>query len=147
MYSAEIMECVVSSSEALRGDEVPVCAAVAIGNQVISTASNKVECGQKPWFHAEFLAISEACKLLQTKYLERASIYVTLEPCAFCAAMLEKIRIAEIFFGAYDSKCGAIEHGVRLFDNSMIKPTIIGGIQEERCSKVIRNFFEKVRKQ
>ena len=140
------MEFVISSSEAERGDEVPVVAAIAVSNKILSIANNRVEKYQKPWFHAEFLAVIEACEMLKTKYLDMASIYVTLEPCAFCASLLEKVRIRDIFYGAYDTKCGAIEHGIKLFDHSMIKPRIIGGIQEQRCSTVIKNFFKRIRK-
>ena len=129
----------------LHGDEVPVCAAIAIGNEIISTSTNEVEKNQRPWHHAEFLAIEKACEKLQTKYLDTASLYVNLEPCAFCVAVLEKVRIKEIFFGAYDSKCGAITHGIRLFDQSMIKPNIIGGIQERSCSETISKFFDNLR--
>lgn len=146
MYSEKIMDFVVSSAEGmLYGDEVPVCAAIAIGNEIISTSPNEVEKNQRPWHHAEFLVIEKACEKLQTKYLDTASLYVNLEPCAFCAAVLEKVRIKEIFFGAYDSKCGAITHGIRLFDRSMIKPNIIGGIQERRCSETISKFFDNLR--
>ena len=146
MYSQEIMEFAISSSEAECGDEVPVVAVVAIGKEIISVAKNQVELCKRPWYHAEFLAISDACASLQTRYLDMASIYATLEPCAFCASLLEKVRIKNVFFGAYDVKCGAIEHGIRLFDHSTISPHIIGGIQEQRCSNIIKNFFERIRK-
>ena len=146
MYSQEIMEFAISSSEAECGDEVPVVAVVAIGKEIISIAKNQVEHGEKPWYHAEFLAISNACEVLQMRYLDMASIYITLEPCAFCASLLEKVRIKNVFFGAYDVKCGAIAHGIRLFDHSTISPHIIGGIQEQRCSNIIKNFFERIRK-
>lgn len=146
MYSQEIMEFVISSSEAECCDEVPVVAAIAVDGEIVSIAKNLVEECQKSWFHAEFLAVMEASEILKTKYLDMASIYVTLEPCAFCASLLEKVRIRDIFYGAYDTKCGAIEHGIKLFDHSMIKPRIIGGIQEQRCSNVIKKFFNRIRK-
>ena len=146
MYSTEIMEFVVSSSEKVEG-EVPVVAAIAVGLDVLTICTNQVERRNKVWAHAEFLAIQKACDILDTKYLDKASMYVNLEPCAFCASALEKVRINEIFFGAYDEKCGAIVHGIRLFDQSMIKPKIIGGIQERRCSEIIRNFFINIRKE
>ena len=97
MYSQKIMEFAISSSEAEFNDEVPVVAVVAIEEEIISVTKNQVELLKKPWCHAEFLAVSEACEALQTKYLDMASIYVTLEPCAFCASMLEKVRIKNIF--------------------------------------------------
>ena len=140
------MKLVVSSAEKLiNGSEIPVFAAVTVGDEIISTSKNEVEATKRAWYHAEFLAISKACEKLGTKYLDNASLYVNLEPCTFCAAMLEKVRIKNIFFGAYDTKCGAIVHGIRLFDNSLIKPNIVGGIQEERCSELFKNFFKQLR--
>lgn len=145
MYSPLIMDQVISVAEGMSFGEVPVFSAVAIDEKIIATAGNDVEGGKVAWRHAEFLAVEKACEILGTKYLETASIYVTLEPCAFCASVLEKVRIKDIFFGAYDPKCGAITHNVRLFDHSTIKPNIVGGIQEERCSKILKAFFEKLR--
>lgn len=139
------MDYAISSAELMSGNEVPVFATIAIDNKIISTSSNEVESSKKPWFHAEFLAIEKACEILKSKYLDNASLYVTLEPCAFCAAMLEKVRIKNIFFGAYDEKCGAITHNIRLFEHSLVKPNIIGGIQETRCSKLITKFFKDLR--
>ena len=148
MYNQEIMEFVVSSAEEMIGGiEIPVFSAVAVEDKIVATSQNEVERARKPWRHAEFLALEKACEKLNTRYLDMASLYVNLEPCAFCTAMLEKVRIKNIFFGAYDPKCGAITHGIRLFDHSMIKPQIIGGIQEERCSRLLTNFFNKLREQ
>ncbi|MDR1390781.1 MAG: nucleoside deaminase [Holosporales bacterium] len=145
MYSIEVMDYVLCASEKVYGDEIPIFAAIAVEDEIVSTAYNEVEKRNIPWAHAEFLAIEKACSVLDSKYLDSASLYVNLEPCAFCSAALEKVRIKNIFFGAYDPKCGAITHNIRLFDSSLIKPNILGGIQEERCYKVIRTFFEKLR--
>jgi len=146
MFSSEIMDYVISRSESVSGNEIPVFSVVVINNKIISESQNNIENSNRPWMHAEFLALQEACDILKTKYLNNASIYVNLEPCSFCAAMLEKVRIKDIFFGAYDPKCGAITHNSRLFDHSLFKPNIVGGIQEKRCSKIISDFFEKLRK-
>ena len=147
MYNKEIMEKVIIKAEELCNDEVPVVAAIAIGNDIITVCGNEVEASGRPWNHAEFLAIQRSLEILTTRYLDDASLYVTLEPCAFCAAALEKVRIKNIFFGAYDPKCGAIFHNVNLFQHSLVKPNIIGGIQEGRCSKILSNFFKDLRRQ
>jgi tRNA(adenine34) deaminase len=140
------MEFVISSSEKISNGEVPVFAAIAINDSIIATARNESETSCKPWFHAEFLAIQRAYdKRPGNRYLSDASLYVNLEPCVFCAAALEKIRIGNIFFGAYDLKCGAVANNLRVFDRSFVKPNIVGGIQEERCSKIISEFFKKIR--
>ena len=147
MYIKEIMESVIVRAEELCNYEIPVVAAIAIGNDVITVCVNEVEVSGRPWNHAEFLAIQRSLEILNIRYMNDASLYVTLEPCAFCAAALEKVRIKNIFFGAYDPKCGAIFHNVNLFQHSLIKPNIIGGIQEERCSLILSNFFKYLRRQ
>jgi tRNA(adenine34) deaminase len=145
MYFGEIMEFVISSAEHCFSNEVPIFAVVAIGNDIIASASNEVEKMNRPWLHAEFIAVQKSCEILDTKYLNEASLYVNLEPCALCAAILEKVRIKNIFFGAYDIKCGGIDNNARIFDYSLTKPNIIGGIQEERCSKIMEEFFKNLR--
>lgn len=146
MYFPHIMDFVIASAEGLQyGFEVPVFAAIAVGDQIIATSGNEVESKKLPWVHAEFLAIENACNLLGARYLDAASLYVNLEPCALCSAMLERVRIKEIFFGAYDPKGGAITHGARIFDHSLTKPSIIGGIQEQRCSTIFCDFFKRLR--
>ena len=141
----------------LCGYEVPVVSVVVIGDMVISEASNEVERHKKPWYHAEFLAIDRACEKLKTKYLDSASIYVNLEPCVLCAEMIRRTKIKEIFFGAYDPRGGAITHNSRLFDRiytmspknisqTCVVPHIIGGIHEQRCSRIMSEFFKKIRK-
>ncbi len=149
MYIPSVMDFVISTAEGtLSSDikEIPVCAAIVINSEIISMECNMVNQLASPLMHAEFIVISNAIQKLQTKYLDTASIYITLEPCSFCSAALEKIRIKNIFFGAYSYKTGSITHGCRTFDHSTHKPNIIGGIQERRCANIIMQFFQKIRK-
>jgi len=140
------MDNIIEIAELMDCDEVPVVAAIVDKNgKIVSISQNEVESSNRPWFHAEFIAVSKAVEILKTRYLDNCSIYATLEPCAFCAAILEKVRIKNIFFGAYDTKFGAIYHNSNLFQHSLIKPNILGGIQEERCSIIMKRFFEKLR--
>jgi tRNA(Arg) A34 adenosine deaminase TadA len=145
MYVSEIMDFVVKSAENLEGLEVPVFAAVAVGTRVIASASNKVEESSVVWAHAEFLAIQNACEAINSRYLDMASIYINLEPCALCAAVIEKVRLKALYFGAYDPKRGAVVHNARIFDHSDRSIEIVGGIQEQRCSNLITNFFKELR--
>jgi tRNA(Arg) A34 adenosine deaminase TadA len=146
MYHVDVMDRVVSAAEALDGPDVPVVSAVAVGPDIVSIAANDVVFTGIPWNHAEFLAVRYALRRIGGRYLGGADLYVTLEPCSFCAALLEKVRRGGRFFGAYDPKCGAIFHNTRLFEISKIRPRIVGGIQEQRCSAIMRNFFERVRR-
>lgn len=145
MFFPEIFEHVIERSIDLSGPEVPVFAAIAVQNEIITTSANEVESRNCPFAHAEFLCVQKAQRLLNSRYLSDASIYVNLEPCMLCSAILEKVRISEIFFGAYDPKAGGIYHNATIFDHSLHKPKIIGGIQEKRCATIIKKFFQNIR--
>ena len=149
MFSKDIMNFVIQSAEDVllsNSSEVPVFAAVVIDGKIISSSGNETEKLQNPMMHAEFLAISKAIRTTGLKYLCEADIYVTLEPCSFCASAIEKTRIRNVFFGAYDKKCGAVTHNSAIFNHSLHKPkNIIGGIEEIRCSLILKKFFENLR--
>ncbi|MDR2074857.1 MAG: nucleoside deaminase [Holosporales bacterium] len=143
MYFESIMEEVISRIESDSNTaEIPIWAAIAVNDEIISISGNMVEQQRSSLMHAEFIVVLEALQKLQTKYLCEASLYVTLEPCVLCSSVLEKVRIKDIFFGAYSPKTGAIVHGARVFETSLHKPNIIGGIQEERCSRILKKFFD-----
>ena len=129
-------------------NEVPV-GSVLIDEKngdIISVHHNEIITHNNPIKHAEILVIEEACNLRKNRYLENTSIYVTLEPCAMCAAAISEARIKKIYFGAYDEKKGAIENGVRIFsNNNYFKPEIYGGIKEKECSSLLTNFFSSKR--
>lgn len=135
---------VISRAEALlyNSQEIPISAAIAIENEIISIADNQVQKYKSPLMHAEFIAVQNSLHILKEKYLDKASIYVNLEPCYLCTSILKKVRIKEIFFGAYSPKTGAIVHGERMFDYNANKTVIIGGIQEIKCSNIISVFFK-----
>jgi tRNA(adenine34) deaminase len=124
--------------------EVPV-GAVLVDRQsrVLATAGNRVETDRDPTAHAEMLVLRAGAALLGAKHLAECDIYVTLEPCAMCAAAIALARLRRLYFGAYDSKGGAVEHGPRLFDQPTIhhRPEIYGGIEERRTADLLRAFF------
>ena len=129
--------------------EVPVGAVLVDlkTNKLISKSSNKVECKSNPLAHAELEVILDGLNYYKKKYLKNTAIYITLEPCLICAAAISRVKIAKIYFGAYDNKDGSIENGIRLFNNKLyFKPEIYGGIMENECSILIKNFFRKIRK-
>ena len=130
-------------------NEVPVGAVLINDNNgsILSIKHNEVNIHNSPLKHAEILVIEKACILKKSRYLENTSIYVTLEPCAMCAAAISEARINRIYFGAYDEKKGAIESGVRIFNNSnYFVPEIYGGIKEQECSLLLKNYFYTKRK-
>ena len=100
-----------------------------------------------PLAHAEILAIKKAAKNLNTINLSNYKIYSTLEPCLFCSLAISKYFLNIIYFGAYDQKNGSIANGTQIFGKSFsgYKPEVIGGIGEEESSKMLKNFFKKIR--
>jgi tRNA(Arg) A34 adenosine deaminase TadA len=148
MYFPGIMRSVLEDcrSVADSSSEVPVAATIALESRIVSKSTNQVESSNNPLYHAEFLAILSALRALDSKYLNTASLYVSMEPCSFCASALARVRIKEIFFGAYDPKEGGIYHNSKIFETSIHKPEqIIGGIMETEFSTILKEFFRKLR--
>jgi len=128
--------------------EVPVGAVlVGTAGRVLAAAGNRVEAGHDPTAHAEMLVLRAAVARLGTARLVECDLYVTLEPCAMCAAAIAFARLRRLYFGAYDPKGGAVEHGPRLFDQPTIhhRPEIYGGIEERRAGELLRAFFAQRR--
>jgi tRNA(adenine34) deaminase len=133
---------------ALRG-EVPVGAVLVHvpTNEVVARAGNRVEELRDPTAHAEMLVLRAAGAQLGAPRLPDCDLYVTLEPCAMCAAAVSFARLRRLYFGAYDPKGGAVEHGPRLFEQASIhhRPEIYGGIEESRAGELLRRFFRSFR--
>jgi tRNA(adenine34) deaminase len=133
-----------AEAAAARG-EVPVGAVLVDGNgQIIAGSGNRVEADQDPTAHAEMLVLRAGAKLLGAKRLVGCDMWVTLEPCAMCAAAVAHSHLRRLYFGAYDPKGGAVEHGPRLFNQAAInhRPEIYGGIDERRAADLLRTFFD-----
>lgn len=137
------------AARAAEQDEVPVGAVVVNpeSGEIISEAHNLSEHGSDALAHAEMLAIRKACEKLKTNRLRDMDLYVTLEPCTMCAAAISFARIKNLYFGAFDAKGGAVISGVKFFDAPTChhKPNVEGGILEEDCSQILKDFFKKKR--
>jgi tRNA(Arg) A34 adenosine deaminase TadA len=133
---------------AARG-EVPVGAALvdAASGAVLARAGNETEALADPTAHAEMLVLRQAAARRGSARLDGCDLYVTLEPCAMCAAAISLARIRRLYFGAYDPKGGAIEHGPRFFSQPTChhRPEVYGGIEEERAGELLRQFFAERR--
>lgn len=136
-----MQEALRQAKLAFSADEVPVGAVIVCNNQIIAKAYNLCESAANPLRHAEIIAIELALAKLSCAYLDNCDLYVTLEPCAMCAAAISKVRINKLIFGAYDFKSGGVEHGSKVFDYSHYKPQIIGGILETESKFLMQNFF------
>jgi tRNA(Arg) A34 adenosine deaminase TadA len=131
-----------AEAAAARG-EVPVGAALVVGGRVLERAGNRTRALADPTAHAELLVIRQACARLGSDRLENADLYVTLEPCAMCAAAISFARIRRLYFAAADPKGGAVEHGTRFFSSPTCHhaPQVYGGIEEVRAAALLREFF------
>jgi tRNA(adenine34) deaminase len=129
--------------------EVPVGAGVvdSASGEPVAVAHNEVEAGGDPTAHAELLAIRRAAARLGVRRLEACDLYVTLEPCAMCAAAISLARIRRLYFGAYDPKGGAVDHGPRFFAQPTChhRPEVYGGLAERECEALLKTFFERLR--
>lgn len=132
---------------AARG-EVPVGAAlVNEKGEILARAGNRTEELSDPTAHAEALVLREAGAKLGSPRLTGCDLYVTLEPCAMCAAAISFARLRRVVFGAYDPKGGGIEHGPRFFSQPTCHhaPEIVGGVEETRCGEILKAFFAEKR--
>ena len=125
--------------------ETPVGAVVVDPSTgvILAQAGNQVERDRDPTAHAEILAIRAACAARGTPRLTGCDLYVTLEPCAMCVGAISFARIRRLFFGAYDVKGGAVDHGPRFFalPTCHHRPEYYGGIGEAECADLLRGFF------
>jgi tRNA(adenine34) deaminase len=136
-----------AAAAAARG-EVPVGAVLVDSEgRVLATAGNRVEADRDPTAHAEMLVLKTGAARLGAKHLVGCDLWVTLEPCAMCAAAVALSHLRRLYFGAYDSKGGAVEHGPRLFEQPTTHhhPEIYGGIEERRAAGLLRAFFREQR--
>jgi len=126
--------------------DVPVGCVIVRHGEVIAAANNRKEETNDVTAHAEVLAIKAAQKVLKCWRLDDCELYVTLEPCPMCAWAILQSRIKTVYFGSYNTKCGAFGTVIDLKRTAESGIKIYGGIEEEKCDKILDNFFERLRK-
>ena len=115
--------------------------------KIISRAHNIKEEKNDTTKHAEIIAIQKASKKLNSWRLDDCDIYVTLEPCPMCAGAIINAHIPKVYFGAYDFKNGSCGSITNLFEMPYnFKPVCYGGLMQEECSALLKDFFKKLRK-
>lgn len=124
--------------------EIPVGAIIVSNGSIIAKAHNLTETLNDVTAHAEMQAITSAANFLGGKYLHNCTLYVTLEPCIMCAGALYWSQIERVVFGAYDTKRGFLT----IEDNTILHPktTIVKGILENECGRLLNTFFNRLRK-
>ena len=144
MFRTYMDDALEEAAKALERGEVPVGAVIVEkSGTIIARAGNETRARLDPSAHAEVLAIRKACITLKTDRLVDCDMYVTLEPCAMCAALIANARIRRIYFAASDPKSGGIQQGARVFDHEQTHhiPEIYPGIGEEKAVQLLKNFF------
>ena len=124
--------------------EVPVGCVIVRLDEVVARAGNRTLADKDPTAHAELLAIRAAAAALGSERLTDCDLYVTLEPCAMCAAATSFARIRRLYFGAADPKGGAVEHGVRFFTSPTChhRPDVYDGMGASEAAALLRDFFQ-----
>ena len=138
-----MLEALKQAKAAGARDEVPVGAVIVKNGEILARAGNLVVGAHDPSGHAEIRAIRQACAQLGTERLNDADIYVTLEPCAMCAAAIANARLRRVYYGAEDVKSGGTDNGVRFFESPTChhRPEVISGIIESECAALLKAFF------
>ena len=123
--------------------EVPIGCVIVHDGEAIARAGNRTLADRDPTAHAELLAIRAASTALGSERLVDCDLYVTLEPCAMCAAAMSFARIRRLYYGATDPKGGAVDSGVRFFASPTChhRPDVYGGIGEAEASALLKDFF------
>ena len=135
-------EALKEAHKALEKDEVPIGAVVVCAGKVIARAYNLTETLNDATAHAEMQAITMATSTIGGKYLDKCTLYVTVEPCPMCAAALAWSQIKRVVYGAPDSK-----RGYSKFTPSLMHPKteVVGGILADECGKMVSDFFKAKR--
>lgn len=137
------------AKESLKKDEVPIGCVIVCEDQIIARGHNLVERLHDFTAHAEMQAYTSASEYLGGKSLDQCTLYVTLEPCVMCAGGAYLTRIGSIVFGAYDEKRGYSQFGDHQKNHQGIlhpKTKVIGGVLEEECAQLLKDFFKSKRK-
>lgn len=129
-------------------DEVPIGAVVVHNGQVIGRGHNMREKFQDVTYHAEMLAIMEACTNLHSWRLEDCDLYVTLEPCIMCSGAIINARIKNVYYGAADPKAGAVDSLYHLLNDPRLnhQVNVYSGLLGNECSQMLKDFFRAIRR-
>jgi tRNA(adenine34) deaminase len=137
-------EALALAKGAADAGEVPVGALVVKDGQIIGRGANQPVSAHDPTAHAEIIAMRQAASFLGNDRLTGCDLWVTLEPCAMCAGAIAHARIARLYYGASDTKGGAVENGPKLFRQSTVHhiPEVYSGIGAMEAADLLRLFFE-----
>ena len=136
------------AKKAEKAEEVPIGCIIVKDGKVVAKAYNMRQSKRLSTAHAEILAIEKACRKIKDWRLDGMEMFVTLEPCAMCAGAIANSRISKVWFGAYEKKGGGVVSKFNILSESGLNHVtdFEGGLLEEECSSIIKEFFRARRK-
>jgi len=146
MINSKLVERGIREAKQTSSLDVPVGCAIMKDGVIIAAAHNQKEELNDVTGHAEIIAIREAQRHLNAWRLCDCEMYVTLEPCPMCAWAIISSGIDKLYFGSYNTQCGALGTVMDLRKTANSNLNVYGGIEEEKCDKILEKFFEKLRK-
>ena len=129
----------------INGKDIPVGCVIVCDEQIIASTHNLREENNDVTAHAEILALKEAQKQLGTSRLNDCEMYVTLEPCPMCAWAIIQSGIKTLYFGSYNTQYGGMISVLNLPELAHSKIKVFGGIEEEKCDKILEEFWGNIR--
>lgn len=135
-------EALKEANIALSRDEIPIGAVVVLGDRVVARAHNLTEVLNDATAHAEMQALTAAANTIGGKYLDKCTLYVTVEPCPMCASAAYWTHVGRVVYGASDEKRGFLKFGNKLLHPRTI---VTDGVLKEECALLMVNFFKNKR--
>ena len=147
MTHRELMTRAIELAKQAAADgEIPVGAVISRDGEIIAEGRNLREKGKNALYHAEIIAIDNACKALDSWRLDDCIMYVTLEPCPMCTGAIINSRISKVVYGAYDLKAGSVDSVIDLFNLPYNhRPEVQAGFMENECKDLMTDFFKNLR--
>lgn len=148
IHETFMKKAIAEAKKAYAKGETPIGAVIVKDGKVIARGHNLREVKKNALCHAEIIAINKACKKLGGWRLFQCDMYVTLEPCLMCAGAIIQSRIKNLYFGAYDKKGGAVGSLIDMpaLDGVTQRVNTVGGILDDECSALMKDFFMELRK-
>ena len=138
-------KALIEAKKSFELNDVPVGAVIVHQNEIVSTAHNLMKTNNCALDHAELICLKKALEYIKTPFLSECDLYVTLEPCPMCAGAIAHARIRRLYYGASDAKGGGVENNSLVFESSLHKPEVYGGIMAQESEDLLKEFFLKLR--
>jgi len=140
-------EALAEARRAFDMDEVPIGCVIVHDGKIIARAANERVTQKNVLYHAEIMAIDQACKQIGDWRLEGCTLYVTLEPCPMCAGAIVQARIPIVVYGAKSPKSGCAGSIIDILNEPRLNHTVdvVAGVCEDECAALMSEFFKKFR--